>query len=484
MPLITTSSQASVRAVTPAGVDGQGMVVLVLDSDLAFARAAARRLALAGFRSGTATSMAGAVERWESDGPDVVLIDPRWSDGQGIEWLSSACAGAGSPAWLALCAVGDAEAALRALRAGAAACIKKPADLDEVVLAVQRALAVVHLQHDATGLRARERHAECRVELAGHSSAMRTLRDRLEVLGHLDTAPGAAPLPVVLHGEVGTGKTTAARYLHQQGAWADRPFVRVDCSAGDVGSAESPTTALPAALGPLDGLTARALLSAAAGGTVFLDDVDRLTPSAQAQWFEAIESHATPSVADGRARRAVPRLVAASRQDLGGLVRRGRLRADLFQRLQGMAVGVPPLRERGDDAVQLAHLFVARACARFGLAPKTLDDAAAEQLSRHGWPGNVSELRCVVECAVWRSGPVMGAATLGLRHPTDPGRAASAGDALRCIEDLTLDQAERFLIDRALAVTGGNVSSAARRLGMTRMALRYRLQRRRAGTAP
>ena len=220
-------------------------------------------------------------------------------------------------------------------------------------------------------------------------------------------------------------------------------------------------------------------MEAAEHGTVVLDEVSALPPDAQAALVAAIEGRQLRrrSRRSGRRREVAvaASFVAASNRDLEALAEEGGFRRDLYYRLNVLTLRMPPLRDCGDDASRLARRFVDQAARRYGRAAPRLDAAAVAALFRYPWPGNVRELRHVVERAVLLdSTGVIGAGDLPSPSPCSapdaPGTAAPPSLA-------TLDGMERRLMREALAASGGNVSAAARRLGISRMAMRYRMKK-------
>jgi DNA-binding NtrC family response regulator len=287
--------------------------------------------------------------------------------------------------------------------------------------------------------------------------------------------PAARAVPaVLLTGELGTGKGLLARALHYNGPRRSRAFVEVPC--GLVPEREIMTL--------LFGEEARhsrpGLCELVDGGTVFLDEVGALGPDAQAQLLAAIEDRQITRLGGTEPIRVDVQVVAATRRDLGAMVKRGELRADLYHRLNVISVEVPPLRERGDDVVAIAHALIAELAAECGIAPPRLAEDAMAALRTNRWPGNLRELRNELERIVllvdddtiradhFRA-PVR-APVLAI-DPTAQGVAVTVGGD-RC----PLEQIERELIRQAL-VRCGNVSAAARYLDLTRQTLLYRMKK-------
>ena len=431
-----------------------------------FAEAVATRLR----REGYACAVVGDLARARAalaDPIDLMLLDVRLPDGSGLDFLAEA---EGVPVVM-MTAFGDVDSAVAAMKSGAADYLRKPVDLDELAIVAARALAARRLEDSLARSRERDARRRGEAELAGESPAIAAARREIAAFAALlDGAADADAPPVLILGETGTGKTLAARLLHDSAPAPDRPFVHVDCAG------LPPGAALAELFGDDDG---PGLVEAAERGTVVLDEVSALPPDAQAALVAAIEGRQLwrRSRRSGRRREiaVAASFVAASNRDLEALVEEGGFRRDLYYRLNVLTLRMPPLRDRGDDAALLARRFVDQAARRYGRAAPRLDAAAVAALFRYPWPGNVRELRHVVERAVLLdSTGVIGAGDLPSPSPSSapdaPGTAAPPSLA-------TLDGMERRLMREALAASGGNVSAAARRLGIGRMAMRYRMKK-------
>jgi transcriptional regulator with PAS, ATPase and Fis domain len=294
-----------------------------------------------------------------------------------------------------------------------------------------------------------------------------------EFIGRMGQLRGlrAADHPtVLLLGETGTGKSLVARALHDASEIHRGPFLVFDCTVvpRDLMEAElfgyergAFTDAKAAKPG---------LLEVAAGGTLFLDEIGELGFAAQAKLLRVIEEKTLRRIGALADTAVDVRILAATNRDLDGEVEAGRFRPDLFYRLNVLALTLPPLRERGDDVECLARHYVDVYARKYGTGPKTLTSDALAALRGARWVGNVRELAHVIERAMLLvAGDAIDAGHLGLLTVAD----ADADDA----EPTRLEDAERELIRRTLEASGGNVSEAARRLGVSRELLRYRMRK-------
>jgi two-component system response regulator AtoC len=290
-------------------------------------------------------------------------------------------------------------------------------------------------------------------------------------LGALIDLVARSNVDVILVGETGVGKEVAARALHEHSPRRDGPFVGLNCAAVTDALAESElfghergafTGAMQAKAG---------LIEAAEGGTMFLDEVGELSPAVQAKLLRAVEAREVMRVGALRPRPVDVRFVAATNRDLEAAVRDGAFRQDLYYRLNGITISVPPLRERADSIPTLARTFVAQACEAARRPPLPLGEPVLAALRAHTWPGNVRELRKVMERAVLLcAGPEIGVEHLVLDKVGGPPAAEGAsGGAAGLREELRGVQRKR-VID-ALERSGGHQRKAAELLGVSRRTL-------------
>jgi two-component system, NtrC family, response regulator AtoC len=320
-------------------------------------------------------------------------------------------------------------------------------------------------------------------ELIGRSAGIAAVRLTAERLLERRSDRGRLP-PVLIQGETGVGKGLLARALHRGSPRGDGPFVDVNCAA-------IPDTLLEAELfGYERGAFTDArhgkpgLFQTASHGTLFLDEVGLLPEGLQAKLLKALEERAVRRLGSTRVEPVDAWIVTASNDDLQVAVRERRFREDLYHRLAVVTMRLPALRERGEDTLVLAAHFLARACAEYGLAPKTLSEDARAALLRYSWPGNVRELANVMERVALLSEAAEVTAEL-LDLPASPERVESRATpvaqaaepaAAASLQD-ALGTVERAHVLEALRETGWNVTRAADRLGMSRDTLRYRMEK-------
>ena len=314
-------------------------------------------------------------------------------------------------------------------------------------------------------------------ELIGESPGIEAVREKIRRL--LDRKLGSRHLPpILLDGETGTGKGLVAWLIHRVGPRADGPFVPVNCAA-------IPETLLESELfGHERGAFTDArqakpgLFQAAHRGMIFLDEIGLLPEGLQAKLLKVIEERSVRRLGSTRSEPVDVWIVAATNEDLAGATRARRFREDLYHRLAVLTLWVPPLRERGEDVLFLADHFLARACAEYGLPPKTFTPDARAALLGYRWPGNVRELSNVIErVTLLAEEPEVTAETLGLHQaPVRSEHASTVERRTRPLAD-AVDPDERSHLLEALSATGWNISRTAARLGITRNTLRYRLEK-------
>jgi len=314
-------------------------------------------------------------------------------------------------------------------------------------------------------------------ELIGESPGIEAVREKIRRL--LDRKLGSRHLPpILLDGETGTGKGLVAWLIHRVGPRADGPFVPVNCAA-------IPETLLESELfGHERGAFTDArqakpgLFQAAHRGMIFLDEIGLLPEGLQAKLLKVIEERSVRRLGSTRSEPVDVWIVAATNEDLAGATRARRFREDLYHRLAVLTLWVPPLRERGEDVLFLADHFLARACAEYGLPPKTFTPDARAALLGYRWPGNVRELSNVIErVTLLAEEPEVTAETLGLHEaPVRSEHASTVERRTRPLAD-AVDPDERGHLLEALNATGWNISRTAARLGITRNTLRYRLEK-------
>jgi two-component system response regulator PilR (NtrC family) len=406
---------------------------------------------------------------------DLCLTDMRLPDGNGLDLVRHIQGKHPQMPVAVITAHGSMEAAITALKAGAFDFVSKPLDVNDLRNIVRSALKVGQSQ----AARPETVRAPASQKLLGHSPAIERVRILIEKL-----ARGQAP--VYIHGESGTGKELVARLIHELGPRASNPFVPVNCGAIPEALMESEffghrKGSFTGAVADKDGL-----FKAADGGTLFLDEVGDLPLHMQVKLLRAIQEKSIRPVGSQNEVKMDVRILSATHKDLQSLVQEGHFRQDLFYRLNVIELHVPSLRERPDDIALLAEHLCTRLAQTLGMTAPTLTPEALETLQQYDFPGNVRELENILERAMTLcDGHEITA--LDLQLPISPKRGTSnAGNGTEASMtpqsgEETLDEylarVEENAIRDALARSNQNKTAAAKLLGITFRALRYKLEK-------
>lgn len=447
--------------------------ILVVDDEALLARSLARALVRSGHETHVATTAAEALQAVEQERPDLVLLDLKLPGAEGLEVLDRVVELDSSILVLTMTAFSSIQSAVEAMRHGAVDYLCKPLDLDALQLTVTRALEGRRLRNRLTYFERRALEGAGDKELVGESAPFREVTALVDRIAQLQAAR-AGELPTVLfEGETGTGKDLLARRLHLLSCVAEQPFVEIDCATLPAHLVEAELFGYEKGAFTDARASKPGLVEVAEGGTLFLNEVGELSLEAQAKILALIERKQVRRLGGLRERAVDVRIVAATNRDLAAAVREHVFRDDLWHRLCVLTVRVPPLREREEDVVLLAEHFLRSQGRAYGAHERRLAPSTLAALRAHRWPGNVRELRHALERAVFLTdGPEISVAALALPATVAPSTAPPEASG-----DLTLANAERTLIEQALAASGGNVSETARRLGIGREALRYRLRK-------
>jgi DNA-binding NtrC family response regulator len=448
-------------------------LVLVIDDESAVRFGIRDYLESSGLKVEEAGSCRKAREIFATARPDVVVADYSLPDGNALELLPMLRGLDAEVPMIVLTGFGSIELAVDAIKAGAEHFLTKPVELETLLLLIRRSLEA---------RRERKRHraqdeASARGRLdpfLGKSAAMRRLQQDVARVVGTDS-------PLLLLGETGSGKGVLARWLHENGPRAKDAFVDVNCAG--LGREFLESELFGHERGAFTGAVAAkpGLLETAHHGTLFLDEVGDLEPQVQPKLLKVIEEKRFRRLGDVRDRSVDVRLLAATHQDLGRLVDQGLFRRDLFFRVAAVPLRIPPLRERSEDVVPIARWQLEAWGPRFPGKRLTLEPAAEPPLERHSWPGNVRELRNVLERAALLS-PHGSIGPPELRF--DSSDAAAAAGSAAPSPDWTLEQVERWHVERVLEREGGHVERAAKRLGMPRSTLYQRIKEMGLRTTP
>ncbi len=451
-----------------------GLSVLVVDDETMLRRRLTAHLEALGADVTGVDTVAGARNQLTTLEFDFVLLDIHLPDGIGLDLFRTGAIPPTSGV-IMMTAQGGVEGAVEAMRLGALDYLVKPFEPALLPLVMRRARQA----------RQSSRAAEHAQETQGESAfffgtSLGRLREQLDKIISTDRRLQTRLPPVLIIGETGTGKSSLARWLHRHGPRAAQPLIEVNCSALPETLAESELFGHERGAFT-DARTARqGLFEAAHGGTLFLDELPSLSSAAQAKVLTAIEDRKIRRLGGNRAIEVDVRVIAATSRDLRAAVAAGEFREDLLHRLDLFRLNLPALRERGDDILQLAEQLLMQLCRQHRLPRRQITEGGQRRLRSYAWPGNVRELSHELE----RSLVFEQSAALDFAHlPGVVGAAdisANAGDWLNPgfkfpEQGFLLDDATNRLVQLALQQARGNVSQAARFLGVTRDFMRYRL---------
>ncbi len=445
--------------------------LLVVEDDAAMREFLSESLVDEGYRVDVASGGRSGIERVRAGGIDLVVTDVKMPDMDGLDMLSEIRVpvdpATPAPHVIVITAFGSIETAKRALKLGAHDYITKPFEMEDLAVAVEKALDERNLRTEVTRLRKEVARPYRFENIIGKSAPM---QDVFALIRRLS----ASAANVLITGESGTGKELVARAIHFNSPRAKKPFIAVNCAA-------IPDTLLESELfGYKRGAFTDArqdrpgMFMEADGGTIFLDEIGDLTPALQAKLLRVLQEKELRPLGAARSEKVDVRVLSATNRDLTQRMREGAFREDLFYRLNVIEIVLPPMRDRSEDVLPLADHFLQQACKRTGKRIQAFGQPALKILLAYPWPGNVRELENVVERAVALSeGNELGPDDFPAHVRERRSSEVLAGALAR---GLTLDELEREYISRVLQAEGGNKTRAAQRLGLDRKTLYRKLE--------
>jgi two-component system, NtrC family, response regulator HydG len=457
--------------------------ILIVDDEPNMRRILASNLRQDKHEIGEASGVEEARLRLNANDYDVVFTDQRMMDGEGLAVLAAAHEADPSVSVILLTAVASIELAVESMRQGAFDFLTKPFQPDVVRAAARRASERTRLLRENALLKGTVVRLEGASEIYGDSAGMRDVREKIARV-----APTNAT--VLITGETGTGKELVARAIHRNSPRASKPFVAVNCAAFTETLLESELFGHEKGAFTGADRTRQGLFEAAHEGTLFLDEAGEMSPAAQAKLLRILTDGQLLRVGSTRPRTVDVRVLVATHRNLQQRVREGLFREDLFYRLAVVPIQLPPLCERIHDIPGLCEMFSRQIATELKLSQRNIHPQAIENLKRYRFPGNLRELRNLIERAYILSNcSEIGAEDFPVSREADvasavPGNGHDATDrsAVRDAPDtfdLTalLEQTEKDLILRTLSATGGAQAEAARRMGLSRSALAYKLNK-------
>jgi two-component system, NtrC family, response regulator len=455
--------------------------ILIIDDDSSICRVLEMIVRRAGYDVTSAQSLAQGLGFLSSNPVDLVFLDVRLPDGNGLEVIPLVRESATSPEIIIITGEADPDGAELAISSGAWDYLQKPFTQEDVLLPVERAMQYRGQRQENRLPVALERH-----HIIGRCGPMRYAFDML-------AKAAACEASVLITGETGTGKELFARAVHDNSARSGGAFVVVDCAA-------LPETLVESLLfghekGAFTGANASrsGLIKEADGGTLFLDEIGDLQPSAQKTLLRVLQEHRFRPVGGAREVSSSFRLVAATNRDLDGMCEEGGFRSDLLYRLRSIVINLPPLRQRGRDVIDLAMHYMRMYCERLSIGTKGFSPEFFEMISGYNWPGNVRELSHAMEQAVSlaKEDPTLFHLHLPVHIRTYMARASvsgrEGGGAGWAFErsprasfppvKAVLEDVERQYLRDLAAMTGWDMEKACEVSGLSRSRLYERLKR-------
>jgi DNA-binding NtrC family response regulator len=438
--------------------------VLIVDDEVSIRTAIRRFLMSAGFEVSDADNRVTALSQARKERPDAIILDYKLRDTTALELIPQFKAIDDSVVIIVLTAHASVELAVSAMKEGADQFLTKPVELPTLLVILNRSLDTQRSRQ----IDQADRQKESRDPLdpfVGASNSIGSLRSDVEKIAATDR-------PILIQGETGSGKGILANWLFRNGRRRQEPFVDLNCAGLSKDFLESElfghergafTGAVQAKQG---------LFDLAHRGTIFLDEIGDVDLQVQPKLLKVLEEKKFRRLGDVKDRMADVRLIAATHHDLNVMVRDRRFREDLYFRISTIVLRIPPLRDRAEDIPALAADILARVSHELGRSGTTLGDSAVKALGEYPWPGNIRELKNVLERSLLLSdrNEIL-RSDIRFEHPS----SRDSGDSSR----LTLEEAEARHIGRVLQEEDGVVERAAKRLGVTRNTLYYKLKKHR-----
>lgn len=406
-----------------------------------------------------------ALERHREQPAELIISDHKMPQMTGVELLRAIRENDKDVPFIMITGYADVDMAIQALRLGADDFIKKPYDPDELLAAVQRALAARELKRENRRLRRQIESLSdkpTRRPMIGRSAAMARVQRLIDKLAMIRCN-------VIINGESGTGKELVARALHERSAFSSKPFMVIDCGALSETLLESELFGHEQGAFTGAQTQKKGLLEAAQGGTVFLDEIGNISDAMQTKLLRVVQEQQIHRVGGVTPINIDVRFVVATNRDLEQMVAAGEFRHDLYHRLNVVTIALPPLRERRDDIPELLDHYLRHFAAQYQRGAVHFSPASTEALINHDWPGNVRELSNVVERLVALSDGKQ------LEWQADPQTTHRRADL--AADQPTLEELEKRYILQTLEDCGGNKQQTADRLGINKTTLWRKLAR-------
>jgi DNA-binding NtrC family response regulator len=444
-----------------------GRKILFVEDDRLLRHLFAAYFADHGFVVEVTGTFAAACESFEASRPDIAVLDFQLPDGTALDLVPKFKALEPSVPIIILTAFGSMEVGISLMRSGVEQCLAKPMEPSAMLLVVEKVLENARIQHKQIALNTRRKRVTLNPFL-GESAAIRGLA---EVAGKVARSHG----PILIQGETGTGKGVLAAWLHDNSPRAEESFVDLNCAGLSREFLETELFGYEKGAYTGAAATKPGLLEVGHRGTIFLDEIGDVDPDVQPKLLKVVEEKRFRHLGDVRDRFVDVRLIAATHQDLKQLIEAKMFRRDLYFRISTFPIFIPPLRERREDLPRIARNLMGKISAELARHPAELSRDAIQRLQSYDWPGNIRELRNVLERAMLLTDkPILGPADFVFDPRIDQASASYHSG-------WTLREVERFHIDRVLAEENGNMKKTARHLAIAKSTLYEKLKTPKTG---
>ncbi|GFE56448.1 sigma-54 dependent transcriptional regulator [Geobacter sp. AOG1] len=446
--------------------------ILVVDDEHLIRWSLEQNLKKQGYEVTSAGNGEDALRMVREDQPDLVLLDIQLPGINGLEVLERIKEIDEEIIVIMVTAHGGLETAVNAMRLGAYDYINKPFNLDEMAIVIKKALETSDLRREVARLRSEQKKIGP-PQIIGNSKHMKNVLEMMDKVAKSDATT------VLIQGESGTGKELVAKWIHYESSRAEKPFVAINCAAVPATLLESELFGHEKGAFTDAKATKKGLFELADGGTVFLDEIGDMEMGMQAKLLRFLEDRTFRRIGGSKVMSVDVRIVSATNKDLLKAIDDKSFRNDLYYRLQVIPIYLPPLRERKDDILLLAKYFIEHYCKEFNKHVRGISNMAEKLLVEYHWPGNIRELKNVIERAL-----ILGSEeTLLLEHlPLEiVARASSTVAPVATFklppEGVDIEEVEKELIRQALEISDWNQSKAAKKLSLGIDAFRYRMKK-------
>ena len=447
--------------------------ILVVDDEQLIRWSLEQNLKKQGYEVVTAASGEDALRLVREESPELVLLDIQLPGINGLEVLEKIKETDEEIIVIMVTALGVLETAVKAMRMGAHDYINKPFNLDELAIVIRKALETGELKREVAHLRSEQTRRYGIGNLIGESRHMKNVLAMVEKIAKSDAST------VLIQGESGTGKELIAKAIHFESARADKPFMAINCAAVPETLLESELMGHEKGAFTDAKVQKKGLFEMSDGGTLFLDEIGDMDLGMQAKLLRILEERTFRRVGGTKEIPVDVRIVSATNKDLLKAIEERTFRKDLYYRIQVIPIFLPPLRERKDDIMPLVTHFIDHYNREFGKSVKGISKMAEKFLVEYSWPGNIRELKNILERAIILENEE----TLLLEHLPQEIVAKTSGagtgpvNFLIPAEGIDIEDVERELIRQALEISEGNQSKAAKKLSLGIDAFRYRMKK-------